>query len=183
MVVGTFSMTVVAKAWLRSRSISVRRRSVMSSCVTTQPLPSGVGWLFTAMMRPSGSSMAVLVGSRLCIVSSRSAMYCCGSAAKNVPLAMRACTSSSTEHPGFTTSAERPYISKVALVADHQPPGRIEHVEALRHVVQRGVELQLLLADLILGVAPLGDVLVGGDPAAARHRLVEHLDRSGLRSS
>lgn len=32
--------------------------------------------------------------------------------------------------------------------------------------------------NLVLGVTPLGDVLVGGDPAPARHRLIERLDQA-----
>jgi hypothetical protein len=55
---------------------------------------------------------------------------------------------------------------QIAFVADHEAPGRIEHVETLRHVVQRRVELVLLLVKLLLGLSPLRDVLVSGDPSA-----------------
>ena len=48
---------------------------------------------------------------------------------------------------------------------------------------ERRVHLQLLLADLILGVTPFGDVLVRGHPAAAGHRLVERLDEPARRWS
>ena len=64
MVAGTFSITVVANAWLRSRSFSARRRSVMSSWVTTQPLPSGVGWLMTGDDAAVGQLHLGVVGSR-----------------------------------------------------------------------------------------------------------------------
>ena len=59
----------------------------------------------------------------------------------------------------------------VALVADHQAARRVEHVEALRHVVEGRVELDFLLVELLLGAPLLGDVLERRDPAAGRHRL------------
>ena len=46
-----------------------QRRGVLG-----MPLPSGVGWLMTAMIRPSGNSIVVLVAPRLRIASSSSAV-------------------------------------------------------------------------------------------------------------
>ena len=48
--------------------------------------------------------------------------------------------------PGFTWSAVSPYISRIAIVGDDDALLRIEHGKALRHVVQRGIELSVALA-------------------------------------
>ena len=163
--------------------LSARRRSVMSSCVTTQPVPSGVGWLMTAMMRPSVSS--IVVDGRLALASSPPAARRCsasGSTAKNVPVAMRAWTRSWMRAAGLHDIGRQPVHLQIALVADHQPARRIEHVEALRHVVEGGVELQLLLAQLAFRRSrSLGDVVVRRHPAAAVHRLVVDRDDPAVR--
>ena len=59
----------------------------------------------------------------------------------------------------------------VELVADHQPLLAIEHGQTLRHVVQGGVELLVLLLESLLEPLALGDVLVRRHPAAAAHGL------------
>ena len=73
----------------------------------------------------------------------------------------------------------------VAVVADDQPVRRVEKAQSLRHIVDRGIELQvsdaqvlfLLLAKLALhfqaraDFLPPGDVLMGGHAAAARQRV------------
>src|SRR2546423_3355077 len=66
----------------------------------------------------------------------------------------------------------------IARVRNHDPLLGIEHAQALGHVVERGVEahvhgLQLdsLLGQQLLTALLFGDVLVGGDPAAAWQRL------------
>ncbi len=47
---------------------------------------------------------------------------------------------------GFHEVAREPVHLDVAVVADHQPLGRVEHDQALRHVVDRGDELKVALA-------------------------------------
>jgi hypothetical protein len=54
----------------------------------------------------------------------------------------------------------------IAAVADDHPQARIEHAQALAHVVQRRVEAAVLLAQLPDRMFPLGDIFIGGDEAA-----------------
>ncbi len=49
-----------------------------------------------------------------------------------------------------------------------------------RHVLDDGIEEGLRALELQLGLTPLGDVLVGGDPAAVRHRLIDDADRTSV---
>ncbi len=64
----------------------------------------------------------------------------------------------------------------VAAVADDHVQARIEHAQALAHVVQRRVEAAILLAQLLDRAFALGDVLIGGDEAALGQRAIAHRD-------
>jgi hypothetical protein len=66
----------------------------------------------------------------------------------------------------------------VLLVADDQALVRVEHAQALRHVVEGGVEQQVLLAQRVLVAQAHGDVLVGGHPAAVADRPQRRLDHA-----
>ena len=68
----------------------------------------------------------------------------------------------------------------VLLVADDQPLVRVEHAQALRHVVERGVEQQVLLAQALLVAQARGDVLVSGHPAAVADRPQRRLDHAPI---
>ena len=78
----------------------------------------------------------------------------------------------------------------VALVGDQNPMLRVEHAQALRHVLQRrgkpGVGfLQRVSAfhQGALDILLLGDVVVDGDPAAVGHRLVIDEDDAAVASA
>ena len=100
-----------------------------------------------------------------------------------VPVALRSASSSCKVNPGFITSGAKIVELEIASIPENDPPIAVEHHEALAHIVQGGVHLQLLLADLVLRMTPLGDILVRGHPAAAGHRLVERLDKPARRWS
>ena len=75
----------------------------------------------------------------------------------------------------------------VLFVANQQALLAVEHAQALRHVLERGIELQVLdlelklalpqqlvlTAELGVQLFALGDVLMRADPAAARYRMMD----------
>ena len=67
-----------------------------------------------------------------------------------------------------------------ALVVHDHAPVLVEHAQPVRHVLQRGVEAAVLLAQLLGRVLALGDVLEGADPAAVRHLLMAHMEKPPL---
>ena len=85
---------------------------------------------------------------------------------------MRAWTSSSNRAARLHEIGRKAVHLQIALVADHETPGCIEHVDALGHVVQRRVELALLFAELLFRAPPRGNVFVSGNPSAGGHRMV-----------
>ena len=102
---------------------------------------------------------------------------------------------------GLHLLGRQPVHLGVAPVAHDQPLLGIEHGDALQHVLQRRVELDVLRLELVLAlpqqivlvlqlavgmlervfhVALLADVLVRGDPAAAGNWMVHHLDDAAV---
>ena len=69
---------------------------------------------------------------------------------------------------GLHLLRRQPVHLGVALVADDQPLLAVEHGEALRHVVQGGVELLVLVLQLLLQSLLLGNIVQRHDPAAIR---------------
>ena len=83
---------------------------------------------------------------------------------------------------------------QVAVVADHQPLCAVEEAQALRHVVDGQVELQVAPAQLLfllegslmllfqagMQLFALGDVVVGGDPSPARQDAVGDGDEAAV---
>ena len=65
--------------------------------------------------------------------------------------------------PGFHFLRRHAVHFHVTPVADREPQVLVEHDEALTHVVDGGVHQPALLADLVLGPALFGDVLLGDD--------------------
>ncbi len=69
----------------------------------------------------------------------------------------------------------------IAPVAHDQPHLRVQHGEAVRHVVERDVETAVLLAQLLGGTLALGHVLEGTDPAADLERQIPDGDQPAIR--
>ena len=69
------------------------------------------------------------------------------------------------------------YMVSVALVPDHQPVLRIEHAQALDHVVERGVEPHVLLA------AALPDDAQRRTAIATRQHAEQRADHGGQQRS
>ena len=127
----------------------------MSSWVATQP-PPGAGWFCTAMTRPSeaGDGVEWLAGSSWARRSANSNRR----RRRNFRPRCAAAGCRRSGQPG-TISAGKVVHLEIALVADDQPPVGVEHAQALRHVVQGGVEpiLRRLQLARALGEPRLGD--------------------------
>ena len=74
-----------------------------------------------------------------------------------------------------------------ALIEQDDVALRVEHAEALDHVVEGGVELQLLLPQQSFGLVlrpqqplPLRHVLMGGHPPAVGQRLIYDADEASV---
>ena len=102
-------------------------------------------------------------------------MYWSMSPAK-VPDALRCSSSSRSVQPGFTTSRRQAVHPAIALVADHQPPVAVEHQQRLRHVVDGGLEAQVLRLELRLALAQRRGAHLDQlfEPAVERVELLDH---------
>ena len=82
----------------------------------------------------------------------------------------------------FRLFVGQPVDIGIFLVANDQALRCIEHADALRNIVERRVELLFLPLDFVFRLDLLGNILVGRDPAAVRHRLIDDLDDASRRS-
>ena len=158
------------------------RCSVMSSCVATQP-PPAIGRWRILKVRPFISSTMLSFASLETATLVRQCRYSSRVMAGKLPASKRRSTISISDMPGLTRSGANIVHLDEAIVADDQAVVGIEEAKPLRHVVDRGVELEvpdaqrlfLRLAEFVLLLQPgielftLGDVLVGRHPAAAGH--------------
>ena len=82
---------------------------------------------------------------------------------------------------GFHDLRRQPVHFDIAPIADHQPAIRAEHDQALRHVVDGGVEAQILLLQFGLARAQFGGALVDLllEPAIELVDLLDH-QRDGV---
>ena len=78
-------------------------------------------------------------------------------------------------HPGFTISGDRPYSRRYCSLQITSRSERVEHQQRLRHVVERGVEPQVLRLQLLLALAQRGGALLH-QPLEPAVELVELLD-------
>ena len=165
----------------------------MSSCVTTSP-PSGILLRATLIRRPSASSWMRESISPRC--STQLFTKLSASATVYWLLSRRAWKISLARGAGPHLLGRQAVHFRVAPVADDQPQIGIEHGEALRHVVEGRVELQVLRSELLLlraeqlvlalqlavELLAFGDVADADDPAAFRARIEGHRqDEVGLR--
>ena len=142
--VGTFSMMVSRNERVRSSSASARLRSVMSSCVATQP-PS-VHRLIdhrdrAAVLQLDGEGKGLAPLERLAqvrFITLRVERECSRGDARFKQIA----------HGASPPDAVRvdPVHLPVSLVPDNQAILRIKHAQTLMHVVESFVEPKMLLA-------------------------------------
>ncbi len=135
---------------MEARSRSASRRSVMSSCVATQP-PSCIGRLVTRMLRPSADLTSVLRVWPPCIEVASSTRYS-SILREKVPCPWRYSSSAIQRRAGAHDLVRQLIHLGVAAVADDQPLMAVEHAQPLRHVVERDahalvVRLQALRTD------------------------------------
>src|SRR5262245_12392216 len=71
-----------------------------------------------------------------------------------------------TAGASFPASRLQAVHLNVSVIEHRQAAVAVELAKALRHVVERRIELQLALAKFRLGGVAGRDVLVGGDPAS-----------------
>ena len=142
----------------------------------------------TAMWRPSVSGETYWVSSRPDVRDSIVFSICSAVLPQQEPLAMRPSKISSIVRAGAHLLGCQPVDLRIAIVGEHDALLGIEHGQALDHVVEGGIELQVLQAQLLLVLLELsiqlfalGDVLVGADHAAIRHRPAQDGDEASVR--
>ena len=166
----SFSSTRLARSvsasWCAMCSILIsdRRCSVMSSWVATQPR-SGIGRWRILKVRPLRSSTMLSVASADTATLVRQCRYSSRDIAGKLPASNRMSTISVKRRARADAVGRKVVHLDVAIVADDQPMGGVEEAQSLRHVVDRGVELQV--AD------PQGSL-----PAPCRARIASSAARS-----
>ena len=154
-----------ARCWMRA---SCWRCSVMSSWVDTNP-PSFIGWCCIMMVR------LLELEQRSCRTrrgrSPRAASGCIPRAAR----AARMHAAARTGAPRMSSSARAgPHQllgqivdARIGGVADHEPPARVEHAQALADIVDRRVEPDVLPLEFALAL--LDDLAARRSPRSRPH--------------
>ncbi len=83
-------------------------------------------------------------------------------------------------HAGLRLVRGKPVDFEVSAVADQEPHVAVVDAEPVRHVLERRIEQQVLLLELLLVAQALGHVLARGDPAAVAHRARDRLDDAAV---